>query len=79
MAAMDPIWTGAIMMLIPVTGRLAHQWIKSWTTLRLHQLDQQAISDRVRCLPAGSRLSESVGGREIVVEVGRGMVGREHE
>lgn len=79
MAAMDPIWTGVCMMLIPVTGRLAFQWIRDRTTIRLHELEQQAINDRVRCLPAGSRLSERADGRETVVEVGSGLVRRGHE
>jgi hypothetical protein len=37
--------------------------------MRLAQLDQQGLSDRVRCLPQGSRLSERSRGREVVVEV----------
>lgn len=76
---MDPIWTGVCMMIIPVTGRLTFQWIRSRTAVRLYQLEQQAISDRVRCLPVGSRLSERAGGRETVVEVGSHVGSRGYE
>lgn len=67
---MDPIWTGALAMLVPVTTRLCCQWIRSRTAVRLTQLDQQGLSDRVRCLPQGSRLSERSRGREVVIKVG---------
>jgi hypothetical protein len=66
---MDPIWMGALAMLVPVSTQLCYQWIRIRTTVRLAQLDQQGLSDRVRCLPQGSRLSERSRGREVVVEV----------
>lgn len=69
---MDPIWTGALATLVPVTTRLCYQWIKSRTTVRLAQLQQQGLSERVRCLPQGSRLSESSQGRKVIIEVGPG-------
>jgi hypothetical protein len=73
---MDPIWMGVLAMFVPVSTPLCYQWIRSRTTVRLAQLDQQGLSDRVRCLPQGSRLSESSRGREVVVEVGCPVSGK---
>jgi hypothetical protein len=67
---MDPALMGMLALLISMITRLSRLWITSRTTVRLAQLNQQGLNDRARCLPQGSRLSESFLGREVVIEIG---------
>ncbi|WP_432076561.1 hypothetical protein [Streptomyces wuyuanensis] len=67
---MDPLLLGALATVAAACARICFQWVTGRTAVRLAQLDQQGLSDRVQVLPPGSRMTERCSGREIVVEVG---------
>jgi hypothetical protein len=48
----------------------AHRWIKARAEVRRAELEQQGLSERIRCLPPGSRLTEKSADREVDITVG---------
>ncbi|MFJ3800001.1 hypothetical protein ACIPSJ_27430 [Streptomyces sp. NPDC090088] len=55
---------------VTLSGRLLYQWICSRTQVQLARLTQQGVSDRVRALPPGSKVTERRAGEELRSEVG---------
>ncbi|SDP62541.1 hypothetical protein SAMN04487981_12960 [Streptomyces sp. cf386] len=50
--------------------RLGYRWIKARAEVRRAELEQQGLSERIRCLPTGSRLTEKSADREVDITVG---------
>jgi hypothetical protein len=77
LAIMDPVLSGVLAALVGAIVRLLYQWITCRTVVRLTQLYQQGASERARCLPAGSRMTERLAGQETAIEVGAPSDGRQ--
>ncbi|MGW6456439.1 hypothetical protein ACWF94_11000 [Streptomyces sp. NPDC055078] len=50
--------------------RLGYRLIKARAEVRRTELEQQGLSERIRSLPVGSRLTEKSAGREVEITVG---------
>ncbi|MFB6931384.1 hypothetical protein [Streptomyces chartreusis] len=50
--------------------RLAYRWIKARAEVRRTELEQNGLSERIRSLPPGSRLTEKSATREVDITVG---------
>ncbi|WP_424211116.1 hypothetical protein ACN20G_02885 [Streptomyces sp. BI20] len=69
---MDPaVVTAALLTAGTVGARVLFRWIAERAAVRRTELVQAGLSERVRALPAGSRLVERDGGRRVEIEVGR--------
>ncbi|GAA2236209.1 hypothetical protein GCM10010104_33810 [Streptomyces indiaensis] len=75
---MDPVLSGVLVALAGAVVRLLYQWITCRTVVRLAQLYQNGASERARCLPAGSRMTERLAGQETTIEVGTPHTGSSH-
>ncbi|WP_330342548.1 hypothetical protein [Streptomyces sp. NBC_00557] len=53
-----------------LTGQLAKRWIVGRTRVRLAQLYQRGVTERVRQLPPGSVLIERRSENELRIEIG---------
>ncbi|QCX74203.1 hypothetical protein C9F11_02500 [Streptomyces sp. YIM 121038] len=70
--------SGVLAALAGAVVRLLHQWIRCRTVVRLTRLHQQGTSERARHLPAGSRMTERLAGRETTIEIGTPHPGGSH-
>ncbi|MFF4053540.1 hypothetical protein ACFYZ5_43755 [Streptomyces chartreusis] len=59
--------------------RLAYRWIKTRAEVRRTELEQQGLSERIRSLPPGSRLTEKSVDREVDITVGRAVPAVGHQ
>ncbi|MFI6013359.1 hypothetical protein ACIBAG_31915 [Streptomyces sp. NPDC051243] len=50
--------------------RLGYRWIKTRAEVRRAELEQKGLSERIRSLPPGSRLTEKSASREVDITVG---------
>lgn len=64
--------TGVIAALALFAVRLVYQWAVLCTQVRLTEVRQRHISERVRALPTGSELTEQHRGDDIRVVIGGG-------
>ncbi|WP_331755228.1 hypothetical protein OG936_38350 (plasmid) [Streptomyces sp. NBC_00846] len=60
----------AVTMALGYLVRLLYRLIKEWSEVRKAELAQNGLSERVRSLPAGSRLVEKDGDRQVEITVG---------
>ncbi|UQX04410.1 hypothetical protein [Streptomyces sp. RerS4] len=69
---MDPAtpMTAAIVAVIACASRLVHLWITARADIRRAAVNQRGLSDRIRSLPPGSRLTERTRDRQVEVLVG---------
>ncbi|MET9819955.1 hypothetical protein [Streptomyces sp. NPDC006355] len=69
---MDPV-TITVTARVAAGGyllRLGYRWIKPRAEVRRTELGQQGLSERIRSLPPGSRLTEQSADREVDITVG---------
>ncbi|MFD9304105.1 hypothetical protein ACFWCB_15880 [Streptomyces sp. NPDC060048] len=69
---MDPatLAIGVVSGLAGYGARVTYRAIKARAEVRRAEVDQQGLSERVRSLPPGSRLSERSADREVEITVG---------
>ncbi|WP_331718497.1 hypothetical protein [Streptomyces virginiae] len=68
---MDPaLVLGAVTVALGYLVRLLLRWIRERGAVRRAELAQSGLSDRVRLLPAGSRLVEKDRERQVEIMVG---------
>ncbi|WP_147419958.1 hypothetical protein [Streptomyces sp. WM6372] len=56
--------------VIGALARLAYRMVKARADVRRAEVAQQGLSERVRSLPPGSRLSERSADREVEIRIG---------
>lgn len=56
--------------VIGTLARLTYRVVKTRAEVRRAEVAQQGLSDRVRSLPPGSRLSERSADREVEIRIG---------
>ncbi|GHF58733.1 hypothetical protein GCM10010218_45070 [Streptomyces mashuensis] len=70
---MDPVVVIYALGAALITGgtRLVYMWLRGRITIRLTQLQEEGLNDRLRELPPGSRLRQRrTAGDEVLIEVG---------
>ncbi|MCX5380353.1 hypothetical protein [Streptomyces sp. NBC_00091] len=68
---MDPaVVVTAVMAAVGYLARLLYRWVKERAEVKKTELAQTGLSDRVRLLPAGSKLIERDGARSVEITVG---------
>ncbi|MFF4013263.1 hypothetical protein [Streptomyces sp. NPDC001717] len=68
---MDPaVVLAAVTLALGYLVRVLCRWSHEHSEIRKTELVQQGLSDRVRSLPAGSRIVEKERGREVEIVVG---------
>ncbi|MFF0549783.1 hypothetical protein ACFYUL_12580 [Streptomyces sp. NPDC004311] len=68
---MEPaVIVGAVVVTAGYVTRLLYRWINERSEVKRTELAQTGLSERVRSLPAGSRLVERDGAKCVEIEVG---------
>ncbi|MET9294839.1 hypothetical protein [Streptomyces sp. NPDC003077] len=73
---MDPVVVVYVLAASIIAGatRLVYVWLRGRTQVRLAQLREQELSNRVRALPPGSRMTQKREG-DVLIEVGSSSKG----
>ncbi|OKI02619.1 hypothetical protein A6A06_16565 [Streptomyces sp. CB02923] len=74
---MDPVVWGLAALASTWLLRVLHVWVVGRAAVRTVALQQQGLSERVRWLPPGSRVSERNGDREVTMAIGTERSGGE--
>lgn len=67
---MDPIVLAVVMAVTGALARLVYKVVKTRGEVRRAEVAQRGLSERVRFLPPGSRLSERSADREVEISIG---------